>query len=174
LGCGVVVKGVGQAIDGGEREGNEDRDMLLAPDCAGTLTSGGYNLIGDDTGCTGFTNGVNGDQVGVTGATVEPTLGPLQDNGGCTLTRLPQSGSPVIDAIPPARCLVTTDQRGQGRPADGGTGRAYCDVGAVEAQPGEVAPTGPPAATPELGSGELVVTGVSALGLVIITRRRRR
>jgi hypothetical protein len=31
------------------------------------VASGGYNLLGINAGCTGFTNGVNGDQVGTSG-----------------------------------------------------------------------------------------------------------
>ncbi len=52
------------------------------PDCFGALTSGGYNLIGDGTGCTGPANGANGDQVGTGAAPIDARLGPLQDNGG--------------------------------------------------------------------------------------------
>jgi hypothetical protein len=39
---------------------------------------------------------------------------------------------------------------------------------------GPVIPPAPPAtATPELGSGELLVTGLLPLGLVLLTRKRR-
>jgi hypothetical protein len=34
------------------------------PDVVGNFTSSGHNLIGNATGSTGFTNGINGDQVG--------------------------------------------------------------------------------------------------------------
>jgi len=60
------------------------------------------------------------------------------DNGGTTQTRLPQPGSPLIDAIPNASCQtggasgITTDQRGLPRP---GAGSPACDIGAVEVQP---------------------------------------
>ena len=62
-----------------------------------------------------------------------PDLAPLAGNGGPTQTRLPQTGSPLIDGVPVASCQadgatgVTTDQRGVTRPQ--GTG---CDIGAVE------------------------------------------
>jgi hypothetical protein len=52
-------------------------------------------------------------------------LGPLQDNGGPTPTRLPLAGSPAIDA---GDCTETTDQRELARPA------TSCDLGAVELQ----------------------------------------
>ena len=43
-------------------------------------------------------------------APIDPKLGPLEDNGGPTLTHLPLSGSPVIDAGNDFR--LSTDQRG--------------------------------------------------------------
>jgi hypothetical protein len=59
----------------------------------------------------------------------DPHLEPLAANGGPTMTRLPQPGSPLLDAIPAEACAagVTTDQRGVTRPQGG-----KCDIGAVE------------------------------------------
>jgi hypothetical protein len=63
-------------------------------------------------------------------------LGPLQDNGGPTMTHALGAGSVAIDVIPGAECLdaegepLTTDQRGEPRP-----GGSTCDVGAFEVQP---------------------------------------
>jgi hypothetical protein len=54
-----------------------------------TVTSHGYNLSSDDGG--GVLNGP-GDQINT-----DPLLGPLQDNGGRTLTHALLSGSPAID-----------------------------------------------------------------------------
>ena len=59
----------------------------------------------------------------------DPQLGPLTDNGGPTLTHLPQIGSPVIDAgnnaaVPPG---LTSDQRGGSRIFN-----FTVDIGAVE------------------------------------------
>lgn len=76
----------------------------------------------------------------------DPTLGPLQDNGGPTPTHALRLGSPAIDAIPSAACTydhdgdpgtpeiaLTKDQRGSARPREGnGTAPMGCDVGAYE------------------------------------------
>ena len=92
-------------------------------DCNGSVTSGGYNLEGGAScSCTEPTDQQNTD----------PLLGPLQDNGGQTLTRTLLLGSPALDAIPPPyNGLVPTDQRGFLRPYPVG---GLADIGAVEMQ----------------------------------------
>lgn len=90
-----------------------------------TVTSHGYNLCSDDGG--GVLNGP-GDQINT-----DPLLGPLQDNGGPTLTHALLSGSPAIDEGDPNFTPPPFyDQRGcpfvrvfNGR----------IDVGSFEAQP---------------------------------------
>jgi hypothetical protein len=86
------------------------------------ITSQGYNLS-SDTNCSALTQ--TGDQQNLTTL----ALGSLADNGGPTLTRLPLSGNPAIDAIPTALCAFNDDQRGVVRPGQPATN---CDVGAVE------------------------------------------
>jgi predicted outer membrane repeat protein len=85
--------------------------------CFGTIADGGGNLSYPDTSCPG----INAD----------PVLGPLQDNGGPTLTMEPGPGSPAIDTGNDATCAAdpvnNLDQRGVVRPQ--GT---HCDIGAVE------------------------------------------
>ncbi|MEW5986604.1 MAG: choice-of-anchor Q domain-containing protein [Chloroflexota bacterium] len=121
------------------------RNTLLAgntgssPDCYGSVTSDGYNLLGNNSGCD-FTPAA-GDQIGTPDNPIDPLLGPLQDNGGPTLTHALLPGSPAVDAGDPAGCtddqgnLLTTDQRGFERPQDGdGNGSVICDVGAFEAE----------------------------------------
>lgn len=56
----------------------------------------------------------------------DPLLGPLQDNGGFTLTMQPAVGSPALDAGNGSEC-ASDDQRGLLRPQGAG-----CDLGAVE------------------------------------------
>jgi len=66
----------------------------------------------------------------------DPVLGPLTDNGGLTLSRIPLAGSPAIDAGSNARAAdagLAGDQRGYYRVADGdGNGSQLVDMGAVE------------------------------------------
>jgi len=121
--------------------GNSDLASGTAnPDCEAPnsqgfrypLTSDGYNLIGNTTGCgiVGDTNGNITNQ--------DAGLGPLFANGGPTPTHALEPGSPAIDAAnarPPGsggRACPATDQRGVARPQPAG-GR--CDMGAFEAGP---------------------------------------
>jgi hypothetical protein len=103
----------------------------VSNDFAGTLTSLGYNLIGNTNGCT-LTNNLAGNIYGV-----DPLLGPLQYNGGTTLTHALLAGSPAIDAGP-ANAAPFTDERGVSRPQG-----AADDIGAYEYSiippPGQVA-----------------------------------
>ena len=118
---------------------------LSGPDVNGTFTSQGYNLIGDGTDSTGFTQA--GDQVGTAESPLDPMLGPLQNNGGPTKTHALLTGSPAIDAIPSdangCGTDFATDQRGVARPKDGDTdGTAACDIGAFELVVGDCQPSG--------------------------------
>ncbi len=106
--------------------------------CLG-ITDGGYNISynssGSDTSC-GFT--------GTSVNNVNPRLDPsgLENNGGPTETIALQAGSPAIAAVLPASCTVSTDQRGDPRPA---AGQTNCDIGAFES--GTVTLTGSVQAT---------------------------
>lgn len=133
------------------------------PDCSGSLNSQGYNLIGNDTGCS-FTT-ATGDQRGTGGSPIDPLLGPLQNNGGVTLTHLPLPTSPVIDTGNFTGCVdqagnpLTTDQRGAPRPVDGnGDTLAVCDKGAAEF--GSTPPTPTPTVTPT-GTASLTPTATA-------------
>jgi predicted outer membrane repeat protein len=105
-----------------------------APNCPGTIGPSAGSNFSDDASC-GFVAATDKQSAG------DPVLGPLAANGGPTQTRLPLSGSPLIDAIANAACQtaplaagITTDQRGLARPSPIG---GKCDIGAVEV-PGAV------------------------------------
>ena len=109
------------------------------PDFFGSMNSQGYNLLGNNANTT--VSPMTGDQIGTPGAPINPLLGPLQDNGGPTLTRAPLTGSPAIDGGTSAALggPLTSDQRGVGYRrtvddagvpnASGGNGT---DIGAME------------------------------------------
>ena len=98
-------------------------------ECFGGITSAGNNIV----------TFVNGAICTISGsyAAVDASLGPLQDNGGPTLTHALLDNSLAIDKGNPDGCTdevadkLTTDQRGVQRPF--GTA---CDIGAVEAGDG--------------------------------------
>lgn len=108
-------------------------------DCEGNVTSQGYNLIEDPTGCT-----IGGDTTGnLTG--LDPMLGPLANNGGPTRTHALLFGSLAIDAGSPSCPPPATDQRGLTRPQ--GTA---CDMGSYESSSANLAltKTDPPGRAP--------------------------
>jgi hypothetical protein len=113
-------------------------------DVSGALNpSGDYNLIGDGTGMTGLSDGVNGNQVGSAAAPIDPLLGPLDDNGGPTLTHALLSGSPAIDAGN-NDYATDWDQRGDGFPRIVGIidpDNPVIDIGAFEVQGGGSGPS---------------------------------
>jgi hypothetical protein len=92
---------------------------------SGAVTSNGYNFS-DDASCSLQSTG---DQQNAG----DPKLAAIANAGGPTPTRVPLTGSGLIDAIPVGSCQadgaagVTTDQRGTPRPQGAG-----CDIGAVE------------------------------------------
>jgi hypothetical protein len=105
--------------------------------CDGAIVSQGNN-IEHGTSCA---LAMPGDMGGV-----DPMLGPLQDNGGGTLTHAIPVTSPAVDAAGP--CALTEDQRGTPRPLDGNSdGTVACDIGAYELDPADV-PTTTTTSTP--------------------------
>jgi CSLREA domain-containing protein len=104
-----------------------DRDVF------GNFISSGFNLIGNGGAATGLTQLT--DQVGSTGAEIDPRLGPLGNNGGTTRTHRLLPLSPAVDM---GNCFgATLDQRGFLRPVEfpqvvNPTGGDGCDIGATE------------------------------------------
>ncbi len=101
---------------------------LISGDCENGVTSAGHNIESPGDAC-GFDRPT--DQVDVTEG--ELNLGPLQDNGGPTMTHALLPGSVAIDVIPADMCEVDTDQRGVDRPQ----GDA-CDLGSFELEGGRL------------------------------------
>ena len=102
----------------------------INPDVFGTFNSFGYNLIGDGTGSTGFSEG-QADIVGTSDRPIDPRLAPLNFNGGPTQNFALLPDSPAIDAGDPTLLDTdpTTDQRGLPRVVNGRS-----DIGAYEVQ----------------------------------------
>ena len=105
------------------------------PDISGTFVSLGHNLIGKNNGGAGFTNAVNGDQVGAIGNPRDPLLAALSGT-----YYLLNAGSPALNAgdnalLDQAAWLETPeyDQRGQFR-----TVNTIVDIGSVEGPSGAV------------------------------------
>jgi len=101
-------------------------------DCSGTLNSYGRNLFWDVTGCTVSTASGSWTTLNSLG-----WLGPLQNNGGPTMTVALLPGSNAIDGGDPVfGCTdyngntIATDQRGFARVVG-----AHCDIGAYEFSP---------------------------------------
>lgn len=98
------------------------------PDCSGTVVSDDNNLIADDTGCTAAFD--ISDKLGV-----DPSLAPINNNGGATRTHALMAGSAAVDAGALTDCSdetgapLATDQRGLPRESGG-----RCDIGAYERQ----------------------------------------
>jgi hypothetical protein len=103
-----------------------------SPDVGGpVLSTSAFNLIGNGDGSSGLVNGATGNQVGTTAAPIDPLLGPLQNNGGPTLTMALLPGSPAIDAGTTSNAPAY-DQRGPGFARVVGS---VMDIGAFEVQP---------------------------------------
>jgi hypothetical protein len=136
FGGGITTSGAVETTDTIFNAGTSGENIVSSN--GGTVTSHGYNVCSDNGG--GYLIGP-GDQINT-----DPLLGPLQDNGGPTLTHMPLPGSPAIDAgdpnftPPPFR-----DQRG---PCFYRVSGRRIDVGSVETQPRPRCVTPRPRPTP--------------------------
>ena len=137
--CGHLGPGAGGIGNGGTLTARNTiiaLNIAGAPDVGGTLTSQGFNLIGNNLGAT-ITPPQSSDQIGTPGSPINPLLGPLRNNGGPTQTQALLPGSRATDKGNSSGS--STDQRGFHRPVDipsipnaiGGDGS---DIGAFEVQ----------------------------------------
>jgi hypothetical protein len=126
-------------IEGGGVIGNTLLNNNSGANITGTIKSLGYNLSSDDGG--GNLTGP-GDQINT-----DPMLGPLQDNGGPTLTYALLPGSPAINAGDPNFTPPPfNDQRGAPFVR---VFRGRIDIGSFEAQvPPRPTPAPRPRPTP--------------------------
>jgi CSLREA domain-containing protein len=98
-----------------------------APPSATVMSLGGNVEFPGDSCRLTLASGAPEDSINV-----NPSLQPLADNGGPTLTMALPAGSVAVDRAQVSRC-PSVDQRGQPRPRDGnGDGVARCDSGAFE------------------------------------------
>lgn len=166
-GISVTLK---NTIIAGNTANNSSKDI------SGPLASGGYNLIGNNTG--GSITPTTGDQIGASGSPINALLGPLQNNGGPTFTHALLANSPALDAG--NAFGLTADQRGAARPFDNSNispaiGGDNSDIGAVEfsiltAQTGVTRAQGSPVSNSQIatandfesGAGGVTVTVASA------------
>ncbi|HJS50608.1 MAG TPA: carboxypeptidase-like regulatory domain-containing protein, partial [Pyrinomonadaceae bacterium] len=131
-----------------------------SPDIFGIIETASHNLIGDAASSGGIVNGVSGNIVGV-----NPLIGPLQNNGGPTLTHALLPGSPAINAGNNCVLIVNgcgdgnlalpTDQRSLGRVG-------VVDIGAFELQ-------AEPPATNVSVSGRVIASNGRGLANVTVT-----
>ena len=95
-------------------------------DFDGDVQSLGHNLIGQADDSTGW---VATDLTGTSTDPLDPRLGPLQDNGGPTMTHALLAGSPALEAGDPL-LAGSTDQRGSVRVSS-----QPLDIGAFQTEP---------------------------------------
>jgi CSLREA domain-containing protein len=117
---------------------------IAGPNCAGSITSQGYNLVQNSSGCGLTANG--NDKINLAAS-----LGSVANNGGLTAgsslgiisamqTHSPLPTSPLVDAGNGAGCrdednvVLATDQVGRDRAIDGPDfdTNVACDIGAIE------------------------------------------
>lgn len=122
------ISGCGGGIFTEDGSSTTSRSTIIAlnnsstgPDVCGSLTSQGFNLIGNNAGAT--ITPQSSDLIGTSVAPIDPLLGPLQYNGGSTYTRALQSNSLAVNSGDPN--VPASDQRGYFR-------AGVSDIGAFE------------------------------------------
>lgn len=103
-----------------------NQSRATGADCRGTVTSGGYNIVGTNAGCTFVLQTSDRTDANF-------SLDDLRANGGFAPTRALSGGSPAVDPTGHSTCSdgsapLLVDQRGSTRPVN-----RLCDIGAYEA-----------------------------------------
>ena len=132
------------------------------PDFSGDFASASYNLLSDGTG-SNLIDGIDGNRVGSAKMPLDPLLGPLDDNGGPTLTHALLPGSPALDAGDNTDA-PEWDQRGEGYAR---IVNDVIDIGAFEEQ---VSPS--PGQSPVPISGTMEGVDPTALLFLELSSRR--
>ena len=114
------------SVEGGGIYNGFDNTLTLENSIVANSSNGG-NCFGPITGA----GNLSYPDASCPGSNADPMLGPLQDNGGPTLTMAPDLASAAINAGNDTTCQTDPvsghDQRGVIRPVG-----PHCDVGAVE------------------------------------------
>jgi hypothetical protein len=169
-----IASGTGGGLDNISDGSLKVQNTLIAgntaptsPDVVGAVASSDDNLIGDDTGSTGFSV-ANGDQLGTSGSPINPKLGALGNNGGSLQTVALLAGSPAFGAgdtaVDTANSL-TTDERGTGFARVSTT--THTDVGALQTQLIEPAITSTSTPINTQSTSGLVITPAAADATVV-------
>ena len=129
-------------------------DVACGQDIAGSFTSRGCNAIGAWGGCEVWNQVTDGglDLIPEISTVVDFQLGPLQDNGGFTKTRIPGARSVLVGKEGAA--MASTDQRGMLRPENGTKTIGAVEMQAVDAQSADL----------ELSLGLLTESGMIEFG----------
>jgi hypothetical protein len=166
--CTVAGNTASTVVNGGFADGGDTFLHATAMDNGNTDFSnlqGGFslgdNFISDGTS-SGFTNGVNGDQLGTSADNLNALLASVGYHGGNTETMPPLPGSPLVQAGGPPD--TATDQRGYPRLLELAT-----DIGAVEGIDNGTVP-GLITSVSRLGDGsiELVYTNYTDENFVVL------
>jgi hypothetical protein len=99
------------------------RSTVVHSPCSGTITSQGYNYLGESTEVCTVSPALTSDKTGGF-----PELNALKRVGGVTRVMVPKSisGNPILRHVPQEECLYS-DQRGLRRVSSGSS----CEIGAV-------------------------------------------
>jgi hypothetical protein len=146
---GITVRGsdIAANLNNAIVAGNTVDTTSLPTDINGRVApNSSFNIIGNNQGMTGITNGTNGNQVSTPANQIDPRVAPLADNGGATQTHALLFGSPALNKGNSFGLI--TDQRGFVRPINlddttypNATGGDGSDIGAFETQTAPAAPT---------------------------------